>query len=126
MNEQNHKLTATKTDMDGVVNNVNHVENSTKMISDKIHLLNTLKNSFTEIIEELLAISQQNATSTKKTNASMEELNATFALINDAAADLRTMAESLDEKMAYFTLEEEQEEKYVEKSTISMICYLLD
>ena len=36
----------------------------------------------------------------------MEELNATFALINDAAADLRDMAETLNEKMSYFTLED--------------------
>lgn len=103
--EQNKDLTSTKEDMDVVVANVNNVDSSTRVIADKIHLLNELKVSFSDIIEELSAISQQNAASTQETNASMEELNATFALISEAAADLRGMAETLSEKMEYFTIE---------------------
>ena len=105
MQEQNKDLNNTKEDMDIVVANVNNVEGSTKVIADKIHLLNELKVSFSDIIEELSAISQQNAASTQETNASMEELNATFALISEAAADLRVMAETLSDKMEFFTLE---------------------
>ena len=108
MNEQNNQLTSTKTDMDAVIDNVNNVESSTKVISDKIHLLNNLKRNFGEIIEELSAISQQNAASSQETNASMEELNSTFAVISEAAVDLRDMAETLNEKMGYFTLEVEK------------------
>ena len=103
--EQNAHLTNTKADMDAVIENVNNVESSTQMISEKIHLLNGLKKSFGAIIEELSAISQENAASTEETNASMEELNSTFAVISDAAGDLREMAETLNEKMGYFTLE---------------------
>nr|WP_297708142.1 methyl-accepting chemotaxis protein [uncultured Butyrivibrio sp.] len=106
MKEQNNQLTTTKTDMDSVVENVNNVDNSTKLIAEKIHLLNGLKDSFTDIISELAAISQQNAASSEETNASMEELNATFSLISNAANDLRDMAETLNEKMAFFTLDE--------------------
>ena len=106
MKEQNNQLTSTKTDMDSVVENVNNVDNSTKLIAEKIHLLNGLKDSFTDIISELAAISQQNAASSEETNASMEELNATFSLISNAANDLRDMAETLNEKMAFFTLDE--------------------
>ncbi|WP_026510702.1 methyl-accepting chemotaxis protein [Butyrivibrio sp. LC3010] len=105
MQEQNAQLTSTKDDMDVVVSNVNNVDNSTRMISEKIHLLNQLKASFTDIISELSAISQQNAASTEETNASMEELNSTFALISNAANDLRDMAETLNEKMDFFSLE---------------------
>lgn len=104
--EQNYQLTSTKDDMDVVVANVNNVENSTKLISDKIHLLNDLKASFSDIISELSAISQQNAASSQETNASMEELNATFSLISNAANELRDMAETLNEKMSFFTLED--------------------
>ncbi len=105
MKEQNNQLTSTKDDMDSVVVNVNNVDSSTKMIAEKIHLLNELKTGFSDIISELSAISQQNAASTQETNASMEELNATFSLISEAANDLRSMAETLNEKMAFFTLE---------------------
>ena len=104
--EQNYQLTTTKDDMDVVVDNVNSVESSTKMIADKIRLLNQLKGSFSDIISELSAISQQNAASTEETNASMEELNATFSLISNAASELRDMAETLNEKMSYFTIDE--------------------
>ena len=106
MQEQNTQLNTTKNDMDAVVENVNNVDNSTKVISKKIHLLNELKAGFSDIITELSAISQQNAASTEETNASMEELNATFSLISNAANDLRDMAETLNEKMSFFTLEE--------------------
>lgn len=109
MKEQNNQLINTKDDMDSVVVNVSNVDNSTKMIADKLHTLNDLKNKFADIMAELSAISQQNAASTEETNASMEELNATFALISDAAADLRNMAETLNEKMEYFSLEAEKE-----------------
>ncbi|MBO4823894.1 MAG: methyl-accepting chemotaxis protein [Lachnospiraceae bacterium] len=106
--EQNYQLTNTKEDMDAVVNNVNNIDDSTKIISEKIHMLNDLKASFSDIISELSAISQQNAASTEETNASMEELNATFALISNAANDLRDMAETLSEKMAFFTIAGEE------------------
>ena len=106
MQQQNKDLTSTKDDMDAVVVNVNNVDSSTKLIAEKIHLLNGLKASFADIISELSAISQQNAASTQETNASMEELNATFSLISNAANDLRDMAETLNEKMSFFTMEE--------------------
>ena len=110
--EQNYQLTNTKADMDAVVSNVSNIDDSTRIISEKIHMLNTLKASFSDIISELSAISQQNAASTEETNASMEELNATFALISNAANDLRDMAETLREKMAFFTIAgEEKAEK---------------
>ena len=108
MQEQNNQLTSTKDDMDAVVINVNNVDNSTKLIAERVRLLNNLKTNFSDIISELSAISQQNAASTEETNASMEELNATFALISDAANDLRKMAETLAEKMDYFSLPEEE------------------
>ncbi len=113
MTKQNDRISSTKDDMDSVVENVNNVDSSTRMISEKIHLLNSLKASFSDIISELAAISQQNAAATEETNASMEELNATFALISQAASDLREMAETLNDKMAFFTLSnlEKEEEK---------------
>ncbi len=106
INGQNAQLSKAQADMDEVVFNVNNVEQSTKDIAGKIEALGALKTSFIDIISELSAISQQNASSTQETNASMEELNATFSLIAEAAKDLRGLAETLDEKMAYFTVKE--------------------
>ena len=104
---QNQQLNETKDDMDGVVENVTSVDSSARVISDKVHMLNNLKASFNDIIEELSAISQQNAASSQETNASMEELNATFTVIAESAQDLRGLAEELNEKMNFFSLEKE-------------------
>ncbi len=104
-NQQNSQLNNTKADMDYVVKNVNSVDNSTKTIADKVDLLNGLKVSFNDIISELSAISQQNAASSEETTASMEELNATFAVITEAADELRDLAVNLNEKMNYFNIE---------------------
>lgn len=116
MKDQNERLNSTKEDMDVVVENVNNVDSSTKIISEKMHMLDNLKTSFIDIIEELSAISQQNAASTEETNASMEELNATFALISEAASDLRNMAETLNEKMSFFTLDNMTDKKSTKKT----------
>ncbi|SDW97713.1 methyl-accepting chemotaxis protein [Lachnospiraceae bacterium KHCPX20] len=104
---QNNHLNETKNDMDGVVENVANVDQSAKVIFDKVSVLNKLKVSFHEIIEDLSAISQQNAASSEETNASMEELNATFTVIADSAQDLRQLAQALNERMKFFTLQEE-------------------
>ena len=104
---QNTQLHSTKNDIDGVVENVNHVDISTKSIADKVALLNNLKGSFNDIISELSAISQQNAASSEETTASMQELNATFALITEAADELKNLAITLNDKMNYFNIESE-------------------
>ena len=102
--QQNEQLNDTKSDMDGVLSNVNNVEQNTETISHKVHLLKTAREQLTDIISELSAISQQNAASSEETNASMEELNATFALISNSASDLKGLAESLNNKVNFFKL----------------------
>ncbi|MCR5099871.1 MAG: cache domain-containing protein [Butyrivibrio sp.] len=101
---QNNQLNSTKKDMDGVVYNVNNVDQSTQTISDKVHLLKLSREKLTDIISELSAISQQNAASTEETNASMEELNATFTLISNSASDLKNLADTLNNKINFFQL----------------------
>ena len=101
---QNSQLNSTKKDMDGVVDNVNNVDQSTQTISNKVHLLKVSREKLTDIISELSAISQQNAASTEETNASMEELNATFTLISNSASELKNLADSLNNKINFFQL----------------------
>lgn len=102
--QQNNQLNNTKSDMDGVLSNVNNVEQNTQTISEKVHMLKTAREKLGDLIAELSAISQQNAASSEETNASMEELNATFALISNSAADLKGLADTLNEKVNFFKL----------------------
>ena len=101
---QNQQLGSTKSDMDGMVENVHSVDDAARMIHEKILLLNESKDRLNAIISDLSAVSQENAASTEQTNASMEELNATFEVIGDAATDLKSLAVRLNDEINFFTL----------------------
>ena len=107
---QNEQLHATKEDMDGMVDNVQNVGQSSRVIAEKIQLLNASKDSLNSIIADLSAISQENAASTEETNASMEELNATFEVINTSANELKNLAVTLNNEIQFFTLDETDDE----------------
>lgn len=57
------------------------------------------------VIENLSAISEENAASAQETNASMEELNANLTLLSDAAKDLLDLSTELEKSMEFFTVE---------------------
>lgn len=60
--------------------------------------------SVVDIIQNLSALSEENAASTEETTASMEELNATINLLADSAKGLQELAESLENDMRFFKL----------------------
>ena len=57
-----------------------------------------MSNTGTDIFLELII----NAASTEETNASMEELNATFSIITESASKLQVLAENMTETISYF------------------------
>ena len=100
--QQGEQLASTQEDMNSMSVNVENVAQSANNIAGRLETLNTAKAQLIEIIEDLSAISQQNAASTEQTNASMEELNATFTMISESAAQLQKLAEDLQETISYF------------------------
>lgn len=58
--------------------------------------------SVVDIIQNLSALSEENAASTQETTASMEELNATINLLADSARGLQDLAASLKSDMEFF------------------------
>ena len=60
--------------------------------------------SVVDIIQDLSALSEENAASTEETTASMEELNATINLLSNAAKELQELAISLENDMRFFKL----------------------
>lgn len=60
--------------------------------------------SVVDIIQDLSALSEENAASTEETTASMQELNATINLLSNAAKDLQELAISLENDMRFFKL----------------------
>lgn len=60
--------------------------------------------SVVDIIQDLSALSEENAASTQETTASMQELNATISLLSNAAKELQDLAVSLENDMRFFKL----------------------
>ena len=59
----------------------------------------------TDIIQNLSAVSEENASETEETMASMEELSSTMHSLNERADDLRRLSEELDSEVHYFSFE---------------------
>ncbi len=99
---QGEQITSTKSDMQEMSENVNHVFESSDNIRQRVDELNEAKNALIEIIQELTSVSELNAASSEESSASMEELNATFATISESSEKLRTLARDMDETISYF------------------------
>ncbi len=99
---QNEQFTSTKSDMDGMVENVRCVESGTSDITDKLNLLNKSKENLGSLISDLSSISEENAASAQETNSLMHELNSTFGKITSNASSLRELATNLNDEVNYF------------------------
>lgn len=85
---------------EGIISSTEH----TKKIHSQASDCDTARISVVDIIQDLSALSEENAASTQQTNASMQELNATISVLNTNAQDLKSLAESLEEDMKFFKL----------------------
>ncbi len=102
--KQSDSITLTKNDMQELSDNALKVQDAAKDTGEKTNEINTSKNSLIGIIDDLSAVSQQNAAGTEETNAAMEELNASFHLISDNAKSLQEIADELSNEISYFRL----------------------
>lgn len=82
----------------GIVSSNQSTEQIHKQASD----CDTSRVSVVDIIQNLSALSEENAASTQETTASMQELNANINLLADSAKGLQGLAESLKSDMEFF------------------------
>lgn len=85
---------------EGIVSSTNH----TSHIHTQASECDSSRVSVVDIIQDLSALSEENAASTQETTASMQELNATISLLSDAAKGLHELAVSLENDMKFFRL----------------------
>ncbi len=77
---------------------------STEQIHKQASDCDTARVAVVDIIQNLSALSEENAASTEETTASMEELNATINVLADEAGSLQDLAASLEKDMRFFTV----------------------
>lgn len=102
--EQQQKLIQTKEKFGVVSNGIEDSRKETGVISDQAEECNRERGKVVDVIQNLSAVSQENAASTEETNASMEEMNATINLLAEAAGELKSMAQVLEDDVSFFKL----------------------
>ncbi len=102
--EQQKKLDQTKEKFSDVSNGIDSSMKESRLIHDQAGECDSERGKVVDVIQSLSAVSEENAASTEQTTASMQELNATINLLAEAARELKDMAVSLEEEVAFFKL----------------------
>jgi len=101
-NTQQVALDETLTAVNGMLDDIGSTVDGVTHISKGAETCESSKNEVVDTMSALSAISQENAASSEETGASMEELSATVTTLAGAAADLKDIAEKLNEDMKFF------------------------
>ncbi len=104
LQEQQEKLDATKERFENVNAGIVSFREETMEINDQAKACDVSREKVVDIIQDLSAISEENAASSQETTASMQELNATISLLAESARGLKDLAVSLSESIEFFKL----------------------
>lgn len=102
--KQQQKLDETKEKFSKVTEGVDLTKSDSDVIKEQTDVCDGARARVEDVIQNLSAISEENAASTQETTASMEELNATINLLADAAKNLKELSVNLDTEMQFFKL----------------------
>lgn len=102
--EQQKKLIQTKEKFGDVSRGIEDSRKESNLINEQAGECDGERGKVVDVIQNLSAVSQENAASTEETTASMEELNATINLLAEAAGELKQMAKILEEEVSFFKL----------------------
>ena len=102
--DQREKLEATQSHFVDVTTGINSSTEDTTMIEERVHVCDSSRKTVVDVINNLTALSQENAASAPETTASMQELNETIRLLAEAANSLRGMSDQMEEEMKFFKL----------------------
>lgn len=102
--EQQEKLGATKERFDNVISGIEETTRETTRINGQAKECDEARQVVVDIIQNLSAISEENAAATQETTASIQELNAMVNVLAEAAAETKKLAEALDADIRFFTI----------------------
>ena len=97
LQEQQDKLNETISKFQNVRDGITSSREHTGQIHIQAQQCDHDRNEMLDIVQNLSAISEENAASTEETTASMQELNSTIMLLADSAVKLKELAVALEE-----------------------------
>lgn len=104
LGEQKEKLDETRQKFEAVNTGIIKSGEDTEEIHEEAMSCDTARQRMVDVVQNLSAISEENAASTEETTASMEELNATMNLLAESAKQLKELAVHLEENTRFFQL----------------------
>jgi methyl-accepting chemotaxis protein len=106
MQKQISTITNTINSVDALIENIDGSIKLTREIVDNVAKSEAATKVFSDTINELSAISQENAASSEETRASMIELSETVNKLSVKAAALNDISKLLEEEMSFFSSNE--------------------
>lgn len=104
VDEQQKKLLETKEKFDNVSAGIVTSRENIEQVNTEAQDCDAQRVSVVDIIQNLSAISEENAAAGEETTASMQELNATINMLAQSSQELLKMAEDLNKETEYFTV----------------------
>jgi len=104
VNEQQEKLVDTKESSEIANNNVRQIIENVKAISKSTSICEHVQDTVSTLVNNLSAISEENAASTEETTASMQELHANINIISESAEELDSIVKTLSEDMDFWKI----------------------
>lgn len=104
IHEQQDKLHDTKNKFEGVSAGIQTSRSEVKDIKTDTGKCDVARVKVTDVIQNLSAVSEENAAATEETMAAIQELNATMDLLAAKADDLKALAQNLEEDMNFFQI----------------------
>lgn len=102
--EEEEKLNDTTIKISQVSEGIKQCNKNTEVINQQAVECNTSRISVMDVIQNLSALSEENAAATEETTASMEELTATVHIVSQAAQQMQEIAEILNNEVKFFKL----------------------
>ena len=104
VNQQKGKLDTTKDQFGTVSNGISEVNVKTTAIHGQTEVCNEARTAVIDIMQNLSAISEENAAASEETTATMTELNSTISTLADSANELQAISEELQNDIKFFRL----------------------
>lgn len=104
--EQQEKLNQTREKFVRVSKGITTSKDDMEVIKSHTNSYFEARKKVADLIQNLSAISEENAASTQQTTASMEELNATMNLLAEASKNLTDLSRQLEEEIAFFQIDD--------------------
>lgn len=103
-NEQNRKFADTQKQFEIVNAGIAQSRDKTAVIKSAISECNQVRNTVSEIMLNLSAISEENAASATETATAMQQLNATITELLQESEKLMTISTRLEQDMMFFKI----------------------